>query len=147
VSSSPSPWPRDFLFLASRLSVLGLEATCPRQLGPWPRRLCPRSHLCNMVLFCFLSLNLVSTTPHLKKIRENLKMMTIFLEITLILEKQRRKYANPMKKGGNFSENLFFGEHTTHLETFCIEYPGRFFLPSPPQTFLLSFGHVMMSRL
>jgi len=37
------------LALASRLSVLGLKATCPRQLGPWPwpRRLRPRRHLCN----------------------------------------------------------------------------------------------------
>jgi len=44
------------LALASSLSVLGLEATYPRQLGPWPwpglfqrpwpRRLCPRRHLC-----------------------------------------------------------------------------------------------------
>jgi len=34
----------EFLALASSLSVLGLEATCPRQLGPWPRRSCPRRY-------------------------------------------------------------------------------------------------------
>jgi len=36
----------------SSLSILGLEATCPRQLCPWPwlRRLCPRRHLCRWIL-------------------------------------------------------------------------------------------------
>jgi len=50
--------------LASSLSVLGLEATCPRQPGPWPwprtvqslwpwpRKLCPRRHL----WYCTLNL-------------------------------------------------------------------------------------------
>ena len=44
------PWPRAFLFLASRVSVLG-KAVLGLGLGfflcpwPWPRALCPRLHL------------------------------------------------------------------------------------------------------
>ena len=38
------PWPRAFLSLASRVSVLGLGFFwCP---WPWPPALCPRLHLC-----------------------------------------------------------------------------------------------------
>ena len=43
------PWPRAFLSLASRGSVLGKAVLglgfflCP---WPWPRALCPRLHLC-----------------------------------------------------------------------------------------------------
>ena len=47
----PWPWPRAFLFLASRGSVLG-KAVLGLGLGfllcPWPRALCPRLHLCNL---------------------------------------------------------------------------------------------------
>ena len=47
----PWPWPRAFLSLASRVSVLGKTVLglgfgfflCP---WPWPRALCPRLHLC-----------------------------------------------------------------------------------------------------
>ena len=45
------PWPRAFLSLASRVSVLG-KAVLGLGLGfflcpwPWPRALCPRFHLC-----------------------------------------------------------------------------------------------------
>ena len=45
----PWPWPRAFLSLASRVSVLGKAVLglgfflCP---WPWPRALCPRLHLC-----------------------------------------------------------------------------------------------------
>ena len=45
----PWPWPRAFLSLASRRSVLGKAVLghrfflCP---WPWPRALCPRLHLC-----------------------------------------------------------------------------------------------------
>ena len=45
----PWPWPRAFLSLASRVSVLGKAGLglefflCP---WPWPRALCPRLHLC-----------------------------------------------------------------------------------------------------
>ena len=45
------PWPRAFLSLASRVSVLG-KAVLGLGLGfflcpwPWPRALCPRLHLC-----------------------------------------------------------------------------------------------------
>ena len=45
----PWPWPRAFLSLASRGSVLGKAVLglgfflCP---WPWPRALCPRLHLC-----------------------------------------------------------------------------------------------------
>jgi len=39
----------------------------------------------------------------------------------------------------NFSEDLFFGDHTIHLEIFCFEHSGRFFVP--PQTILLSYGY------
>ena len=44
----PWPWPRAFLSLASRVSVLGKAVLglgfflCP---WPWPRALCPRLHL------------------------------------------------------------------------------------------------------
>ena len=49
----PWPWPRAFLSLASRVSVLG-KAVLGFGLGlgfflcpwPWPRALCPRLHLC-----------------------------------------------------------------------------------------------------
>ena len=47
----PWPWPRAFLSLASRVSVLG-KAVLGLGLGlgfflcPWPRALCPRLHLC-----------------------------------------------------------------------------------------------------
>ena len=47
----PWPWPRAFLSLASRASVLG-KAVLGLGLGfflcpwPWPRALCPRLHLC-----------------------------------------------------------------------------------------------------
>ena len=47
------PWPRAFLPLASRVSVLG-KAVLGLGLGfilcpwPWPRALCPRLHLCNL---------------------------------------------------------------------------------------------------
>jgi len=44
---SSSPWPRAFLCLASKQPVLGNSVL---GLGlfqsPWPRRLCPRRHLC-----------------------------------------------------------------------------------------------------
>ena len=44
----PWPWPRAFLSLASRVSVLG-KAVLGLGLGfflcPWPRALCPRLHL------------------------------------------------------------------------------------------------------
>ena len=49
----PWPWPRAFLSLASRVSVLG-KAVLGLGLGfflcpwPWPRALCPRLHLCKM---------------------------------------------------------------------------------------------------
>ena len=48
-----APWPRAFLSLASRSSVLG-KAVLGLGLGfflspwPWPRALCPRLHLCLM---------------------------------------------------------------------------------------------------
>ena len=50
----PWPWPRAFLSLASRVSVLG-KAVLGLGLGlgfflcpwPWPRALCPRLHLCH----------------------------------------------------------------------------------------------------
>ena len=48
----PWPWPRAFLSLASRVSVLG-KAVLGLGLGfflcpwPWPRVLCPRLHLCS----------------------------------------------------------------------------------------------------
>ena len=47
----PWPWPRAFLSLASRGSVLGKAVLglgfflCP---WPWPRALCPRLHLCKL---------------------------------------------------------------------------------------------------
>ena len=47
----PWPWPRAFLSLASRVSVLGKAVLglgfflCP---WPWPRALCPRLHLCSI---------------------------------------------------------------------------------------------------
>ena len=45
----PWPWPRAFLSLASRVSVLGKAGLgfvlCPWP-WPWPRALCPRLHLC-----------------------------------------------------------------------------------------------------
>ena len=47
----PWPWPRAFLSLASRVSVLG-KAVLGLGLGfflcPWPRALCPRLHLCTL---------------------------------------------------------------------------------------------------
>ena len=51
----PWPWPRAFLSLASRVSVLG-KAVLGLGLGfflcpwpwPWPRALCPRLHLCKL---------------------------------------------------------------------------------------------------
>ena len=51
----PWPWPRAFLSLASRMSVLG-KAVLGLGLGfflcpwpwPWPRALCPRLHLCQL---------------------------------------------------------------------------------------------------
>ena len=58
------PWPRAFLSLASRVSVLGKAVLglgfflCPWP-WPWPRALCPRLHLyegaiCNLILSnCF----------------------------------------------------------------------------------------------
>ena len=51
----PWPWPRAFLSLASRVSVLG-KAVLGLGLGfflcpwPWPRALCPRLHLCHLQL-------------------------------------------------------------------------------------------------
>ena len=50
----PWPWPRAFLSLASRVSVLGKAVLglgfflCP---WPWPRALCPRLHLCQLATF------------------------------------------------------------------------------------------------
>ena len=50
----PWPWPRAFLSLASRSSVLG-KAVLGLGLGvflcpwPWPRALCPRLHLCYLM--------------------------------------------------------------------------------------------------
>ena len=50
----PWPWPRAFLSLASRVSVLG-KAVLGLGLGlflcpwPWPRALCPRLHLCQIL--------------------------------------------------------------------------------------------------
>ena len=52
----PWPWPRAFLSLASRVSVLG-KADLGLGLGlgfflcPWPRALCPRPHLWCKVVF------------------------------------------------------------------------------------------------
>jgi len=49
-----------FIFARIFISVLGLEATCPRKLvpwlwifwspWPWPRRLCPHRHLCKLAI-------------------------------------------------------------------------------------------------
>ena len=54
------PWPRAFLSLASRVSVLG-KAVLGLGLGfflcpwPWPRALCPRLHLwCQCLINAFL---------------------------------------------------------------------------------------------
>ena len=55
----PWPWPRAFLSLASRVSVLG-KAVLGLGLGfflcpwPWPRALCPRLHLCVLALLIFM---------------------------------------------------------------------------------------------
>ena len=52
----PWPWPRAFLSLASRVSVLG-KAVLGLSLGfflcpwPWPRALCRRLHLCYLHYF------------------------------------------------------------------------------------------------
>ena len=50
----PWPWPRAFLSLASRVSVLG-NAVLGLGLGfflcPWPWALCPRLHLCSLCCF------------------------------------------------------------------------------------------------
>ena len=54
----PWPWPRAFLSLASRASVLGMAVLglglgfflCP-WLWSWPRALCPRLHLCYLLNF------------------------------------------------------------------------------------------------
>ena len=35
--------------LASSIPVLGLESVCPRKGCPWPRALCPRLHLCDLL--------------------------------------------------------------------------------------------------
>ena len=41
------PWPRAYLFLASRVSVLGKAVLgLGFFLCPWPRALCPGLHLC-----------------------------------------------------------------------------------------------------
>ena len=54
----PWPWPRAFLSLASRVSVLGKAVLglgfflCP---WPWPRALCPRLHLCQKTSHYLLS--------------------------------------------------------------------------------------------
>ena len=51
----PWPWPRAFLSLASRVSVLGKAVLglgfflCP---WPWPQALCPRLHLCALNRLC-----------------------------------------------------------------------------------------------
>ena len=43
------PWPRAFLSLASRVSVLGKAVLgLGFFLCPWPRALCPRLHLCRL---------------------------------------------------------------------------------------------------
>ena len=62
----PWPWPRAFLSLASRVSVLG-KAVLGLGLGfflcswPWPRALCPRLHLCFVPHYqlydCFVPVN------------------------------------------------------------------------------------------
>ena len=41
------PWS---LALASSIPVLGLESVCPRKGCPWPRALCPRLHLCKILI-------------------------------------------------------------------------------------------------
>ena len=60
----PWPWPRAFLSLASRVSVLG-KAVLGLGLGfflcPWPRALCPRLHLCCLCFESYiLQFNLIS---------------------------------------------------------------------------------------
>ena len=57
----PWPWPRAFLSLASRVSVLG-KAVLGLGLGlgfflcpwPWPRALCPRLHLWCSIIYRFM---------------------------------------------------------------------------------------------
>ena len=56
------PWPRAFLSLASRVSVLG-KAVLGLGLGlgfflcpwPWLRALCPRLHLCSLLMLHFVT--------------------------------------------------------------------------------------------
>ena len=67
----PWPWPRAFLSLASRGSVLE-KAVLGLGLGfflcpwpwPWPRALCPRLHLCLFHYFLSSKINLIHLTPY-----------------------------------------------------------------------------------
>ena len=69
----PWPWPRAFLSLASSIPVLGLESVCPRKGCPWPW---PR------IFFVFLALasSLVSSTPPLSFIKNDLFVLTLTIK-------------------------------------------------------------------
>ena len=111
----PWPWPRVFLFLASRGSVLG-KAVLGLGLGffwcpwPWPRVLCPRFHLC-ILWFSWISTkntsifkiripcDVITKKRHFLKICHDVTMMTSYTQ-------------NPF-----FSNN--FGEHQHACQIWC----------------------------
>jgi len=76
----------------------------------------------------YLCIGVGSYPEKFKNIRANLKMKLFLISFYFF-----REHTNPMrKKEENFSEELFifiFWKHIIHLEIFCFEHSGRFFVP------------------
>ena len=105
----PWPWPRAFLSLASRVSVLGKAVLglgfflCP---WPWPRALCPRLHLCSLhhsLRFIFKNESNL-TLPFLDVLVEksfSLSITSIYLKPTFTSQYLRWNFFSPGKRKTN----------------------------------------------
>ena len=86
----PWSWPRAFLSLASRVSVLG-KAVLGLGLGfilcpwPWPRALCPRLHLCYWLFWHYARLYYLKNASKSHYRNRNISTLTLHNQLTMQL--------------------------------------------------------------